>query len=524
MEAKVKVALYARVSSKAQAEEDKVSIGEQLAEMEAYSKKRDYEIVKRYQDVGSGSTKRRPDFQRMLADAREGLFDVIMCWKSDRLSRGIYPAAALMEVVEAQQIHLESVTDTLDMKTFGIYAAVGKIEIDNFRERATLGKRGVAKRGRVPVGSLAYGYRIGEGGRPEIDLVEGPVIQKIFREYVHEGQGVYAIARGLTDDGAPLRKGGKWQTWAVSHIHRILGREVYKGTWWYGRERHLITEDGRKHFPQPKESWIPVAYPPLVDEATWERAQAMKRERQSLAKRNTRSFYLLQHLMVCEECGLGFTARTNNRNTVRRDGRTYHYEYARPSRYYKCRGMHVHGTKCRDHPFVKADGIEEVVWSEVAKMLRDPATILHGLQAQATGQSAEALAREIARAEREVQGVQAEEDRAIRLHVHGKITEAQLDRQRKFITERLEQARASLDSLKAQQRAVQERRSLTESVLAWAREVQIGLDALTPEERQKVLRLVLDKVSINREGRVRITLAIPAPEFVSVESQPTSPL
>ena len=127
-----RAAVYARVSSKAQAEADKVSIFEQFAEMENYCKTQRYEIVQRYQDVASGSTKKRPDFQRLLRDARDGLFDVIICWKADRLSRGIYPAAVLMEVVEAHQIGLESVTDTLDMKTFGIYAAVGKIENRQF--------------------------------------------------------------------------------------------------------------------------------------------------------------------------------------------------------------------------------------------------------------------------------------------------------------------------------------------------------------------------------------------------------
>ena len=55
----------------------------------------------RYQEVGRGWSKKRPEFQRMLADARQGCFDTIVCWKSDRLSRGMYPAAALMEIVEA---------------------------------------------------------------------------------------------------------------------------------------------------------------------------------------------------------------------------------------------------------------------------------------------------------------------------------------------------------------------------------------------------------------------------------------
>ena len=49
----------------------------------------------------------------MLADARRGRFDTLVCWKSDRLGRGMYPAAALIEVVEAHQIRLEAVMEIL---------------------------------------------------------------------------------------------------------------------------------------------------------------------------------------------------------------------------------------------------------------------------------------------------------------------------------------------------------------------------------------------------------------------------
>ena len=518
----MKAALYGRVSSKAQAEEDKVSIAEQFAEMQTYCERHDYQISARYQDVGSGSTRKRPDFQRMLADARDGQFDVIVCWKSDRLSRGIYPASALMEVVEAQQIRLESVMDALDMKTFSIYAAVGKMEIDNFRERAALGKRGVAKRGKVPVGSISYGYRIGEDGRPEVDPIEGPIVQRIFEDYVYRQMSVPVIAQSLTEENAPLRKGSKYQTWPVSPIHRLLSREVYKGSGWYGRERHITTEYGRKHYSQPKESWIPLSYPPLISEETWAKAQALKREHFCLAKRNTKAIYLLQHLLTCEKCGMSFTARTVNRNTVRRNGRTYRYEYSKPSRYYTCSGMHRHGLKCREPSYLRADTIEELVWSEVAKVLKHPEVILQGLQAQATGQGNQDLLAEIDKSERQVREIQAEEDRAIRLHVSGKITEGQLDRQRKFITERLENARASLESLTAQRRIVQQQQSLTEGVMTWVKKIEIKLDLLQPEERQEVLRLVLHRVGIDDVGNVCITLAIPIPEFMSNVAQPTS--
>ncbi len=98
--------------------------------------------------------KKRPEFHRMLADARQGRFETIACWKSDRLNRGMYPVAALMKVFEAHQINLEAVMDAIDMETFGLMAAIGKIELDNFRERASMGKRGAAKQGRIPVSNV----------------------------------------------------------------------------------------------------------------------------------------------------------------------------------------------------------------------------------------------------------------------------------------------------------------------------------------------------------------------------------
>ncbi len=237
-------AIYARVSDKSQAEDDKTSIGEQIAEMEAHCEKQGLTITARYQEIGHGWSKMRPEFQRMLADARAWRFDTIVCWKSDRLSRGMYPAVALMEVVEAYQMRLEAVMDSIDMKTFGLMAAIGKIELDNFRERASMGRRGMAKQGRIPNAEMPYGYRRGERGKPEIAEDEAEVLRRIFRQSAYEGMGGKRIANQLMADGIPARKSGTY--WHAPSIIRIIGNEVYKnGRWWYGKQRHLIHQ-GRK--------------------------------------------------------------------------------------------------------------------------------------------------------------------------------------------------------------------------------------------------------------------------------------
>ena len=504
-----RAAIYARVSDKSQDTEDKTSISEQIGEMEAYCESKGLNITARYQEVGRGWSKKRPEFQRMLADARQGRFDTIVCWKSDRLSRGMYPAAALMEVVEAHQIRLEAVMDAIDMKTFGLMAAIGKIELDNFRERSTLGKRGTAKQGRVPMGGLPYGYRIGDGGRPEVVEEQAEIVRRIFYMYVHEGMGSTSIAVQLTDEGIPTQTGKL--LWRQSYIHYVLANATYTGTWVYGKTRVISTDYGTKEYDQPRDTWIEVPVPPLVDEETWERAQKLKKQRSRGAKRNTKVLYMLQHLLKCGECGHNFHAKSTWRTSSVRNGKKYHYDLPAPRRYYKCNGMESLRLRCRELHYIRAERLEEPIWSEVKRVLQNPDLIVAGIDTL-DSQEGGGLEEEIAQAERDLRSIQMEEDRAIRLFVSGKITEPQLDHQRRFITERLESARAKLDDSRAQEASGAEKRRLMEAVLAWAREVGQGLDELTPEQRREILQMIVEQIVIDRDNNVDITLAIPIDE------------
>ena len=515
-----RAAIYARVSDKSQAEDDKTSLTEQTSEMVAYCERKGLTVVARYQEVGRGWSKKRPEFQRMLADAKRGCFDTIVCWKSDRLSRGMYPAVALMEVIEAYRINLEAVMDAIDMKTFGLMAAIGKIELDNFRERSSLGKRGTAKQGRIPSGGLPYGYRIGAGGKPEVMEAEAETVRRIFRQYVHEELGIPSITRLLEDEGVPTGKpSGK--RWYESHVSRILRNEAYKGTWSYGRTRHVSTEDGRVTYKQPQEAWIEIPFPPLVDEGTWNRAQKLKKQRLSRSNRNTKVFYLLQHLVRCAECGMLFGGRATNQNSVRRNGKLYHYNLDIPRRYYQCYGMQKRQSRCREHPFIRAERLENLVWGEIKRVLQNPEVIVTGiasLNVQGDGGAAE----EVAKAERDLRDVEMEEERCIRLYVSGKITEDQLDHQRKFVTERLESLRARVDDYRAQRATGTEKRALARRLAEWARTFGEGAERLNAEERREILLLLVDRVVIDRDDSVRISLAIPTRELVAIDDPTTS--
>ena len=200
-----------------------------------------------------------------------------------------------------------------------------------------------------------------------------------------------------------------------------------RATWVYGKYRHVSTEDGMKVYDQPRDTWIEIPVPQVIDDETWERAQALKKQRSRRAKRNTNVLYLLQHLLKCGECGHNFHARCTRSTTNVRNGKKYRYDLPTPNRYYMCNGMQSMRLRCRERPYIRAERLEEPIWSEVKRVIQNPDLIVAGIDTLVS-QEGGGLEEEIAQAERDLRSIQMEEDRAI-LFVSGKITEAQLDHQ-----------------------------------------------------------------------------------------------
>ena len=87
----MKAVIYARYSSDNQREE---SIEGQIRECTAFAEKNDITILKHYIDRAfSAKTDNRPEFQNMIKDSAQGLFDIVLVWKLDRFSRNRYDSA-----------------------------------------------------------------------------------------------------------------------------------------------------------------------------------------------------------------------------------------------------------------------------------------------------------------------------------------------------------------------------------------------------------------------------------------------
>jgi site-specific DNA recombinase len=120
---------------------------------------------------------------------------------------------------------------------------------------------------------------------------------------------------------------------------------------------------------RPKEEWIPIPVPPIIDEETRRLAQAQLERNAKLSFRNNRKYsYLLRCLLSCESCALAMS------------GVTYKATDIEPERrYYQCHGkdpiMSAREHKCTQRP-AKAHELEESVWEHIKGLLRDPERLL----------------------------------------------------------------------------------------------------------------------------------------------------
>ncbi len=122
-------AIYARCSTTHQDAEM------QLAELREYAQRRGWEVAGEYVDRGvSGSKEKRPQLDRLKADAHKRLFDVVLVWKLDRFARSLRHLVSYLAELEATGIAFVSLHDQLDLSTpagrlqFQIIGAMAEFE------------------------------------------------------------------------------------------------------------------------------------------------------------------------------------------------------------------------------------------------------------------------------------------------------------------------------------------------------------------------------------------------------------
>src|ERR671913_510047 len=131
----MRAAIYARVSTVDQEPEN------QLQELRRYVEARGWTAVEFVDRGVSGSKDRRPGLDQLLADARRRKFDVVVCWRLDRLGRNLRHLVTLLEDVQALGIAFVSLAEGIDATTpagnlqMHILAAIAEFERARIAER-----------------------------------------------------------------------------------------------------------------------------------------------------------------------------------------------------------------------------------------------------------------------------------------------------------------------------------------------------------------------------------------------------
>ncbi|WP_372624702.1 recombinase family protein [Falsiroseomonas sp.] len=251
---KLRCAVYTRKSSEEGLDMEFNSLDAQREACEAYiasQRAKGWVLVRdRYDDGGiSGGTLDRPALKRLVADIQEGLVDVVVVYKIDRLSRALLDFSKLVEVFDANQVTFVSVTQSFNTTTsmgrltLNILLSFAQFEREVIGERIRDKVAASRKRGMWMGGFVPLGYDVRER-KLVVNDAEAALVQRIFQGFV-EMESCTKLVRTLRAEGATTKRG---RTLTKSDVYRILrnrvylGEAVHKGTAYPGEHDAIVTQ------------------------------------------------------------------------------------------------------------------------------------------------------------------------------------------------------------------------------------------------------------------------------------------
>ncbi len=519
----MQVAIYARVSTERQERDQTVE--SQIAALKAWVGEHSHTLdpAHVYVDEGySGSRLDRPALDRLRDTAQSGEFELVAVLSPDRLARKYAYQVVLLEELrkagcQVVFLHHPISDDPNDQLLLQIQGAIAEYERAVLGERFRRGKLQKARAGQYLGGRAPYGYRYipkqeGSPGHLIIDEAEAEIVRMIYRWLIEEQMTIRQILKRL-DEGPWSARQGK-HLWSSAVIHHILSDPLYVGTAYVNRYRYVPALKPRKpkgprsnenpcRQLRPKEEWIAIPIPAIIDEETHEKAQAQLARNAVLSFRhNVKYSYLLRCLLTCKTCGLAMSGRTE-------PARASHSE----RRYYVCRGkdpiQSAREQRCPSRP-AKADELEQAVWSHVTQLLSNPQQLLAQFEhfARLTVEGDEQEQAEDRKLQARVERLEREERRLIDAYQAEVISLDELAERRHQLNER----RRGLAEQQGQRARLREQAAHAQEVLgsltSFCERIRSRLAEATLAEKQSILQLLIERIIVG-EDTLEIRHVIP---------------
>jgi site-specific DNA recombinase len=527
----LRIALYARVSSEQQARGNTVAsqlgaLRERVAVAGLSVDPGDEFIDEGY----SGTTLLRPALERLRDAVAAGVLDQVHVLAPDRLARRYAYQVLLVEefrqagteVVFANRPIGASAEDDLLLQVQGMIAEYERAKI---LERSRRGRRHAARSGLISaLGKVPFGYRYiakdAGGGVARVEVVpeEARWVRLMFAWIGLERLSLREVSRRLSEAGVPTSTGkARWDSTTIALMLRntaYVGRAVFGRSRWVQAPPRLRPLRGHpqparkpnSRVPVPREEWIEIAVPALVDPAIFEAAQAQldenRRRRRELRRRPG---WLLQGLVVCQRCGYAFYGKMARGRVGGRQPADYGY--------YRCTGTDAHrfaGQAVCDNKSVRSDRLEQAVWDEIRTVLEDPGRVAAEYRRrldQARENPGEAGDADL---ERRIAALRRGLGRLIDSYAEGLIERDEFEPRIDGMRRRLAHLEADRRRRLADAEAERNLTLLVGRLDEFAERVRGGLDGLDWSGTREIIRAMVRRVEIDGD-HVNVVFRVPPP-------------
>ena len=450
----LRVTFYARVSTDMDAQLNSLENQVQYY-TELIQSKPNWTFVPGYIDEGisGGTTKKREDFNRMIRDARNGLFDFIITKEISRFSRSTLDSIQYTQELLDYNVGVLFQNDninTLDTDSefrLVVMAGVAQDEIRKLSERIKFGHRQAIKNGRVLGNDKLYGYDKKDCVLT-VNEEEAEIVRRVFDLYANHGMGTRKISQKLLELGYTSREGNAFNVLTIRHM---LENPKYKG-WYCGNKTQSLDYRTKKKVFLDESEWVMYpdpAIPTIVPEELWDRANAIYRDRSRQMKSHAsgasyHNRYPYSGKIICGEHGTTFHRRVLNRKGGGEE-------------VWQCKVYRTGGRAACTAPQLRSAELDSILAEIFTRMVKDRNIIIDSLLAVLRSVPQEVdYSKAAARIGDEMAALNAKKDRLLELNLDGAIGNTEFKSRNDSFNMQLQTLEAQLAAVRAEEQRQKE--------------------------------------------------------------------
>ena len=490
----LRVTFYARVSTD---QDEQINSLENQVQYytELIQSRPNWRFVPGYVDEGisGGSTKKRDNFNRMIRDAKAGMFDFIITKEISRFSRSTLDSIRYTQELLDYNVGVFFQNDninTLDTDSefrLVIMAGVAQDEIRKLSERLKFGFRQAIKNGHVLGNDKLYGYDKKDCVLT-VNEEEAEIVRIIFDLYGNQRLGTRTISKRLMELGYTSREGNAFNTLTIRHI---LENPKYKG-WYCGNKSQSVDYRTKRNILLDESEWVTYpdpSIPAIVSEELWNRANALYRRRREEMKSRSSGLsfhnrYPYSTKIYCEEHGTTFHRQVIQTKNGQQE-------------VWQCKVYRSHGRAACSAPQIRSSDLDFILSDIFKELIRDKQKIIDSLVTVLTNIPKEVDYGKLrCQVENEMDDLERKKNRLLDLSIAGALTVEEFKERNDAFNAQILECQGKLTAIRQEE----ENQSSEELDIPAIRQALDEALRFTGEIDTALVATILDKVVVKKES------------------------